>query len=212
MMIHLFLSDVIHRIQEYCDHFHDHTLFVSTLHDDETASHHHNYTKSHTQQKFVTIQEQIDHNHLSLLVNNQNIWPGDDELPQQCQLLLKQNALSSDDRIKYFLPKEGHFLLDVTLTYVPLSSASAINCHHHVNDNKVGIVQVQITSYRHTLYGMKIIQKIKSQLEGEVCRTNRKWRRKLVHQNDLHQLQGLSNSSTTQNDRISVEQPAMDES
>lgn len=90
-------------------------------------------------------------------------WKEDQALPERIKIILHQQdaAVRMD-----FLPVEGHFLMDVTVFATPETSA----------------VQVRAEAYQHSVYGKKVIEKIKSQLESEVCRTNRKWRRQLQRQ------------------------------
>ena len=93
-------------------------------------------------------------------------WPGDEVLPET----LKQ-ALSKLDPQKrsYFLPPEGHFQLVVTF-----SSGSGTNAPYVIH----------VLAYSHTRHGKSIVSKIKSQMEGEVGRSNRRWRRKLKRQQE----------------------------
>jgi 23S rRNA A1618 N6-methylase RlmF len=65
-----------------------------------------------------------------------------------------------------FLPSEGHFVIQVALE-------PTMN-----NEAEGGIgVNVQLACYRHSSRGLKAIEKVRSGIEGEVARTNRKWRR-----------------------------------
>jgi hypothetical protein len=41
---------------------------------------------------------------------------------------------------------------------------------------------VQVQAYQHSAHGRKVVEKVKSQLEGEVCRTSRLWRRRQQNQ------------------------------
>ena len=66
-----------------------------------------------------------------------------------------------------FLPVDGHFLVEVTVT----------NC-----TDRRSFVSVRLDCYRHSNRGAKAVEKIRSQLQGEVCRSNRKWRRILKRQ------------------------------
>jgi 23S rRNA A1618 N6-methylase RlmF len=61
------------------------------------------------------------------------------------------------------LPIEGHFVLQVSIQY----SSRTADC------------QVQVAGYRHSSRGQAALKKIGSTLEGDICRTNRSWRRKL---------------------------------
>jgi hypothetical protein len=68
-------------------------------------------------------------------------------------------ALQGQDNSQ-FLPDVGHFVIQVT---VQVTSSSAVSVH--------------LACYRHSSRGLKAIEKIRNSIEGEVCRTNRKWRR-----------------------------------
>ncbi|KAL3929566.1 MAG: hypothetical protein SGBAC_012149 [Bacillariaceae sp.] len=81
-----------------------------------------------------------------------------------------KNALNGQDNTQ-FLPPEGHFSIQVAVdTLTPEKSAAGF------------IVQVQLACFRHSSRGLKAVEKIRSGLEGEVARTNRKWRRILQRQ------------------------------
>ena len=70
-------------------------------------------------------------------------------------------ALEDRDDNSLFLPEEGHFVIEVHIQ-------AAVD-HTTIN--------VQLFSFRHSTRGTKAIEKVRSSLEGEVCRTNRKWRK-----------------------------------
>jgi hypothetical protein len=70
-------------------------------------------------------------------------------------------ALESRDDNSLFLPEEGHFVTEVRIQ-------AAVD-HTTIN--------IQLFSFRHSARGTKVIEKVRSSLEGEVCRTNRKWRK-----------------------------------
>jgi hypothetical protein len=82
-------------------------------------------------------------------------------------------ALQSRVDNSLFLPEEGHFLIEVQIE-------TAID-----NMN----INVHLFNFRHSARGAKGVEKIRSGLEGEVCRTNRKWRK--IHQRLLQQHQQL---------------------
>lgn len=66
------------------------------------------------------------------------------------------------------LPNEGHFVLRVSIQQCSTSAIiSSTEC------------QVHVLGYRHSSRGQVALKKIGSTLEGDVCRTNRFWRRKL---------------------------------
>ena len=72
-----------------------------------------------------------------------------------------------------FLPEEGHFLVNAEIR------AAAIDTHSIA----VSAVNVRLSCYRHSARGAKAIEKIRNTLLGEVCRTNRKWRKIRERQN-----------------------------
>lgn len=61
----------------------------------------------------------------------------------------------------HFLPSEGHFLVDVTV------SASS-------NDTTA---TVQLHGYAHSHFGRKVLDKIAAHAQADICRTSRRWRR-----------------------------------
>jgi 23S rRNA A1618 N6-methylase RlmF len=100
---------------------------------------------------------------------SRDCWNEDGAFPAVIQRAL---GLVGSDRRMELLPPQGHFLLDVTLTPQPLT-----------------VVQVQVTVYQHSAYGKKAADKIKSQLQVEVCRTSRRWRRKLQREREEQSMQ-----------------------
>lgn len=96
-------------------------------------------------------------------------WKDDDEMPESIQRILK-NEMSAGARMG-FLPLEGHYLMDVMVTIIDDGAS------------------VRILAYFHSTYGRKVIEKFKSQLESEVCRTNRRWRRALQRSQDAQNLE-----------------------
>lgn len=64
------------------------------------------------------------------------------------------------------LPIEGHFLIDAFV------GSSGI-----CNPSGSYGVQVNLDMYSHTKHGSAIITMLQNQMPGEICRTNRKWRR-----------------------------------
>lgn len=76
-----------------------------------------------------------------------------------------------------FLPEEGHFVIDVNIQAKPqLQAAHAYK------------VEVHLSCYRHSARGAKAIEKIRNSLAGEVCQTNRKWRKIRLRQHDNQQM------------------------
>jgi hypothetical protein len=108
-------------------------------------------------------------------------WIGDETLPACLQNCVQQ--MNMQDRTN-FLPSDcGHYLLDIALRVVvppttkhaprttTTTSATAMTTEHPYK------VQVHIDSYRHSLYGQKRLELMKRQLESEIGRTCRRWRR-----------------------------------
>jgi len=100
-------------------------------------------------------------------------WTGDESLPEPIRTIVQ--TMDPALRIE-FLPTEGHLVLDVTVEVVAKAS--------HQFD-----VKVQVEAYQHSAFGKKVVEKIKSQLEGEITRTNRRWRRKLQREQKQQQQQ-----------------------
>lgn len=92
---------------------------------------------------------------------NESLDGGDSLIPPKIleALLLQDPQMSQPE---HFLPREGHFLVDMTL---------------RANNRSTDKVEVHLSSYRHSARGAKAIEKIYKSLEGEICRTNRKWRK-----------------------------------
>jgi hypothetical protein len=85
-----------------------------------------------------------------------SLWKGDEELPEAIR-----NTIANQMEVRNrFLPQEGHFCLQVNLTALH------------------GFTSVNIVSFAHSESGRKIVDKIHGQLQGEIGRTNRRWRRK----------------------------------
>ena len=76
---------------------------------------------------------------------------------------MDNNDVDNSSKSEKLLPKEGDFLID------------AIVKQDETNDKVV----VTLQSYVHSSLGSKIVSKFMNTIEGEICRTNRKWRRML---------------------------------
>lgn len=98
------------------------------------------------------------------------------EIPESILHLLRGRDNSD------FLPEEGHFMIEVELVATPVLQ----QCVGTVAVALVLAVDVQLRCYKHSLRGQKAIEKIRNSLEGEVCRTNRKWRKIRQRQNQQH--------------------------
>lgn len=84
-------------------------------------------------------------------------WRGDEELPEDIQSVLTGH----EEARNRFLPLEGHFCLQVNLTELQWST------------------KVSVVSFVHSKSGIKVVDKFRGQIQGEICRTNRRWRRKV---------------------------------
>lgn len=104
------------------------------------------------QQKIAVIEEQNE-------ALNSSAWFGDDTLPHRLQQILKDHV--SPEQRSSFLPQEGHFQVEISIRTI---------------SERTVVVTAQ--AFSHTRYGKMTVEKLKQQMEGEVCRTNRKWRRK----------------------------------
>jgi 23S rRNA A1618 N6-methylase RlmF len=98
---------------------------------------------------------------------------GDETLPDCLKSCIYQ--MSYTDRLS-FLPSDcGHFLLDISLMIANFTDAQIAS---DMNEHEC-IVHVEVDSYLHSTYGRKRVEKIRSQLEHDICRTSRRWRRLL---------------------------------
>jgi len=80
------------------------------------------------------------------------------------------DGIHQDWDANLFLPKEGHFLVEVT----------AMIGQEPQQDGESGksvTVSVSLACYRHSGRGAKAVEKFRSKLQGEICRSNRRWRR-----------------------------------
>jgi hypothetical protein len=71
-------------------------------------------------------------------------------------------ALQGRQGNSQLLPEEGHFVMQASVQIMATT-----------ND----VINVHLACYRHSSRGLKAIEKIRTGMEGEVSRTNRKWRR-----------------------------------
>uniref|UniRef100_A0A448Z0J9 Methyltransferase n=1 Tax=Pseudo-nitzschia multistriata TaxID=183589 RepID=A0A448Z0J9_9STRA len=85
------------------------------------------------------------------------------EIPESILRILRRRSSNAE-----FLPAEGHFLVEAEIR--------TMNARDSRPPSNV-VVQVQLSCYRHSARGAKAIEKIRNSLGGEVCRTNRKWRK-----------------------------------
>lgn len=93
------------------------------------------------------------------------------------------NALQHRPDNSHFLPVEGHFVMHLS---VEAGATFSSDTHAMTDDDgdENQKVNVQFAAYRHSSRGQAAIKKIASTIQGEVCRTNRFWRRKLHRQNN----------------------------
>jgi len=121
------------------------------------------YCQNYSDQEFVAKSQSLDSSgKRRIIIYEASPKPehsSEYSLPPRVETLLSQ----MDPALRHrFLPIEGRFLLDVT---VALSGSNQ--------------VQVHIEAYQHSHSGKKVVERIKLQLQNEICRTNRRWRRKL---------------------------------
>ncbi|GAX14265.1 methyltransferase [Fistulifera solaris] len=90
---------------------------------------------------------------------NSSAWFGDDTLPPRLQQIVHDHF--SPEQRRSLLPFEGHFQIEVSIRCISERS-----------------VAVTAQAFSHTRYGRMTVEKLKQQMEGEICQTNRKWRRK----------------------------------
>jgi hypothetical protein len=90
-----------------------------------------------------------------------------EQLPERLLDVIYQEWDSS-----MFLPEEGHFLVEVCVS----------ETRQKVNAERAWTVAVSVDCYEHSNRGGKAVEKIRSQLQGEICRSNRRWRRLLKRQ------------------------------
>ena len=86
-----------------------------------------------------------------------------EQLPERVMNGLTPDMLSLLSA-KSWLPEEGHFVLQLRVSKLNSS------------------VSVQVDTYEHSRFGARCIEAITRRMEGEVCRTNRRWRRLLAKQ------------------------------
>jgi 23S rRNA A1618 N6-methylase RlmF len=96
----------------------------------------------------------------------------DESEPNACiPPILVQALQESNHNSHSLLPATGHFVIDATVE----SSATPNQ------------VTVRLSCFRHSSRGLTAIKKIHNAMEGDVCRTSRKWRR--IHQRQQQQKQ-----------------------
>lgn len=114
---------------------------------------------------------------------------GDESLPDRFISILQ--CMSHATRTQ-FLPMEGHFqiVLEVRIMQGEKPAGGLTGKVNNDYDSRMENdpvsfeshpphVQVNARGYCHTRYGKHQVEKIKLQMPGELCRTNRRWRRRL---------------------------------
>jgi hypothetical protein len=77
---------------------------------------------------------------------------------------IQQIVARMDPALRFkFLPPQGHFLIDITLAA----------------NGGGGQVHESLQAYMHSTHGEQTVEKIKHQVQREICRTHRRWRRKV---------------------------------
>lgn len=104
------------------------------------------------------------------------LWADEQLLPEQIQTALAQ----MDPAIFLkFLPPQGHFLIDCKLMTVDVEQ------RQQQQQQQQAAVHVSMEAFMHSTHGRKAVEKIKNQVQGEICRTNRRWRRKLTRESAM---------------------------
>jgi hypothetical protein len=107
------------------------------------------------------------------------------------------SMMSTHERLEW-LPAEGHFSveIDAVVSQGPAGDGADVKSE----------VAVSVETFAHNKLGRSVVEKIHLQLESEVSRTNRKWRRILQRQQQQQQQQQQSMQQTEEQGH------AMDES
>lgn len=105
------------------------------------------------------------------------------EIPASIQAILSR--ADTKKRCLQLLPSEGTMVMDVVVSSVAVASSER-------NDSSC---QVDVETFCHTLSGKKAIESVKLQMEGEIARTNRRWRRKIQRESaEQHAVQPMDES------------------
>jgi hypothetical protein len=156
-------QEVVNRFIEYCRTLSDHSdPGVNVICEETLSKSSVNRTRHDRCHPIVRLDIYEKHDPLTA----HDTWMGDETLPDALKCCLLQ--LNTTDRLSFLPSNCGHYLLDVAL--------SVGKCDQEY------MVHVEIDSYRHSIYGQKRVEKIKRQLEQEICRTSRRWRRLLQRQ------------------------------
>lgn len=169
-----FRLEVARRILQYCDFIQkrmDWKLLVTQKEISKNQDHNmkRNCVDDMYARTVVTIVEDLSSTSQSISLESSNALSSVDE---------KTMKYESASKVKYsksevcgsFLPKEGHFLIDAIIQ----NATAELEKRNEDND-----VIVTLNCFSHTRRGDMIIHKIKSQIQGEVRRSNRRWRRML---------------------------------
>jgi methyltransferase len=99
----------------------------------------------------------------------QEMWLSDEaSITSQLPLNVKGVLSGMDATIKrHFLPPGGHFLI-----VIDISNQEAA---------QPGLVPVKVSFYAHSIVGKQLIERVRNKLVSELCRTSRRWRRRLNH-------------------------------
>jgi 23S rRNA A1618 N6-methylase RlmF len=86
------------------------------------------------------------------------------QLPERLRNVLAEMNSTYSQRL---LPSEGHIWMTVDVSFM---------------DPLAGDVHVKSTFYAHSVRGRRLVDKMRLQLESEICQTSRRWRRRLKQQ------------------------------
>lgn len=175
--IHKSIEEVYERIKEYCTYLqkqqHQQHRDGSNVESSSSSSTHHDSWKL-----FLYIKPKNKNNTSSatdndVLVAEQATVTIVEDLSVQSTIPTSSLPVSVTE-----LPKEGHFLVDITLTTTTGCNDSSPGAMSSLHSHS-SAVNVDIESYCHTKRGSQIVQRINREIQGDMQRTNRKWRRKL---------------------------------
>jgi 23S rRNA A1618 N6-methylase RlmF len=170
------VKEVVNRISTFCDSgpggwdlttsIHDNTKSVATSKSTEALFSDGNNKEPST--IVLQIVESMPPSVNHFVDENQNGV----EIPESILRVLRDRNNSQ------FLPDEGHFLVEVEIR-----AADTVDHIDADTQSPASAVDVHLSCYRHSARGAKAIEKIRNSLGGEVCRTNRKWRKIRQRQN-----------------------------
>jgi 23S rRNA A1618 N6-methylase RlmF len=156
---------VMDRLQDYCTHMQSqYPLRMTVCPNNPPATH----ASTVTSVPMVHIVEDP--------IAHMTKWPGDEDLPLRFRELIQQLGPS---RRNAFLPGQGHFVLQVSVHVETPSRYRRPGGTIPLPTRGGNPVTVHCQGWYHTKHGKQVLDRIQASLQGEVCRSNRRWRRKL---------------------------------